>query len=333
MIINLAFIKAVNGLFYFALDYMAALETETSAVLVRSPALAAAVRTRFPGAPVRIMGPIRAARMVCAASFRGEMVFTPTPHPIPWASRQMVVVHDTYPFEGSRGALKAKLFFLAMRSARIAAGHINVSDGRAFLLQGGIDSARLMGSPNRMAPPATPSMQGGLTVSDRPTIGLFGTDSPKKNYEPLFREILRSAPGVPLSFRLYGQNNPYIAGIIAEFPSLDIQVITSDDMELETFVRSVDILASAATREGFSRPMALALSLGVPCWAVEAPVFREFYGPAVTFHPGVAALADALCALVPGMKIPRPVFTLPDWIERDFQHCIKWLKIQDCPAS
>lgn len=333
MIINLAFIKAVNGLFYFALDYMAALEAETSTVLVRSPALAAAVRARFPDAPVRIMRPLHAARMVWAASLRGEMVFTPTPHPIPWVRRQMVVVHDTYPFEGSRGALKAKLFFLAMQSAHIAAGHINVSDGRTFLLQGGIDPARLMGSPNRMARPATPAMQGALLVSDRPTIGLFGTDSPKKNYEPFFREILRSAPKVPLSFRLYGQNNPYIAGIIAEFSALDIQVVTSDEMDLETFVRSVDILASAATREGFSRPMALALSLGVPCWAVEAPVFREFYGLAVTFHAGVAELADALCTLVPGMKIQRPVFTLPDWIERDFQHCIEWLKIQDCPAS
>jgi hypothetical protein len=176
-------------------------------------------------------------------------------------------------------------------------------------------------------------MGGALTLSDRPSIGLFGTDSPKKNYERLFLEILNNAPPVPLSFRLYGQDNPYISRILADFPTLDIQVVSSDEIELEAFIRSVDILASAATREGFSRPMALALSLGVPCWAVEAPVFREFYGHAVTFHPEVAALANALATLVPGMNITRPVFALPDWIEHDFQKCIEWLKNQDRPAS
>lgn len=329
MLINLAFIKAANGLFYFALDYVAALEVTTSAILVRTPTLAAAVRRRFPSAPVRVEGPWQAARAALAASRRGEMVFTPSSHPVPWCDRQLVVMHDSFPFEGAKGRFKAGLFFLAMRTSRAAAGYINVSDARTFLMRGGLSPERLVASPNRMAPPVAAPLRGSLAVSQRPVIGLFGTDSPKKNYDRLFAAVACRPSAVRTAFRLYGQPNDYAARIIAAFPLLDIAVSDSGAVELDAFVRSVDLVASAATREGFGRPMALALASGVPAWIVDAPVFREFYGGAATFHADPEALGTAIAALAPGMALPRPTFALPEAAERDFHQCVAWLTARD----
>lgn len=333
MLINLAFIKSSNGLFYFALDYIAALEDAVDLVLARTPALAAAVRQRFPAIPVRVTMPLQAARIAWSASRRGEMVFTPSPHPIPWCSRQMVVVHDTFPFEGAKGAGKATLFFSAMRTSRAVAGYINQSDARAFLVRGRLDLGRLISSPNRMQGSRAEPLQGGVELGEQLVVGLFGTDSAKKNYDQLFAAIADHAHVSRARFRLYGQANDYASRIIAGFPQFDIQLANSDAIDLETFVRSVDIVASAATREGFSRPMALALSLGIPCWIVDAPVFREFYGETATFHAGVRELGGAIARIAPKRVLPRPIFTLPERIERDFLECIAWLKMQDVHRS
>lgn len=331
MLINLAFIKAANGLFYYALDYVAALEATTSAILVRTPALAAAVQRRFPDAPLRVAGPWQAARAVMAASRRGEMVFTPSSHPVPGCDRQLVVLHDSYPFDGVKGRAKAALFFLALRTSRAAAGYINVSDARAFLERGGVPAGRLVSSPNRMALPADPPRRGSLVVPDRPVIGLFGTDSPKKNYDRLFAAVAACGPdrAAGATFRLYGQPNDYAARLIAGFPQLDIAVADSSAIDLDGFIGTVDLVASAATREGFGRPMALALASGVPAWLVDAPVFREFYGPAATFHADPAALGAAIAALAPGTVLARPIFALPEAATRDFDQCIAWLTARD----
>lgn len=333
MLINLAFIKATNGLFYFALDYIQALEATTSAILVRTPALAAAVQRRFPAVSVRVAGPWQAARMVWAASRRGEMVFTPSSHPIPWCDRQMVVLHDSFPFDGAKGRVKATLFFLALRSSQAAAGYINISDARAFLQCGGLPLERLVSSPNWMAPPAQAPLHGPLIVSERPVIGLFGTDSPKKNYDLLFAAVAAHvsprAPSSRAAFRLYGQSNVYASRIMAAFPQLDIAITDSSTVDLDAFVRSVDFVAAAATREGFGRPMALALASGVPAWIVDAPVFREFYGQAATFHADPAALGVAIALLSPGIALPRPAFALPEAATRDFNQCIAWLTARD----
>lgn len=329
VLINLAFIKSLNGLFYFAMDYVAELEDAVSAILVRSPALAAAARQRYPATKIRVLGGMRASLEILAASRRGEAVFTPSSHPIPWCSRQLVVVHDTFPFEGGIGRLKAALFFMSMRTSRAMAGCINESDARAFLLQGGLKPTRILLSPNRMLPPQSVPMKGELVLSGPPIVGLFGTDSTKKDYEKLFTEIKAHPVHLRPKFRLYGQRNDYIDNILTRFSDLDIELTNSKEIGLEQFVRSVDLVASAATREGFSRPIALALSLGIPCWVVDAPVYREFYGGAAIFHASVESLAQALSGMTESAVLMRPAFTLPIVLEQRFQDCIIWLKAQD----
>jgi hypothetical protein len=329
MLINMAFIKATNGLFYYAIDYIAAVEARVSVILVSTPALAEAVRRRFPEATVHVTGAWRTMRAVVAAARRGEMVFTPSSHPIPCCDRQIVVVHDSFPFDGFRGAAKAMLFFAALRSSRAKAGYINVADAWAFLRRGGVPQECLRSMPNRFPSPSRPRLTGQVTLSAVPVVGLFGTDSPKKNYDRLFCAVREGAPTSPVTFLLYGQANAYAAGVCARFPELNIKIIDSDRTELEDFVRSVDIVASAAMREGFGRPIALALASGVPAWIVDAPVFREFYGGAATFHADPGLLGAALAALRPGDVLARPALADAAGAEKAFLDGVAWLIAKD----
>lgn len=332
MIINLAFIKATNGLFYYALDYIAALDDIISVILVRTSEQAEVLRGHAPASNVRIVTPWQAATATHAASRRGEMTFTPSSHPIPGCAHQMVVVHDTFPFEGRKGALKAAMFLFAMRSCGAHAGYINRCDARAFLIRGGMSEARIRSAPNHMTLPEQRAA-GSLTLSEQVSIGLFGTDSLKKNYSALFDALSVSPVAKRLRLILFGQPNAYVDELIDQFPMLAISVCDSRERDLNAFVESVDLLASAATREGFSRPIAAALAGGVPCWIVDAPVFREFYGEAATFYDDVEELAAALLALTPGSLIDRPHYRLPPALDEDFRACVAWLREQDLKRS
>lgn len=332
MVINLAFIKATNGLFYFALDYITALDDAISVILVRTGEQAAVLRERAPEREVRIVTPWQAVFLVRAAGRRGEMTFTPSSHPIPGCARQMVVVHDTFPFEGGKGAVKATLFLLTLRTARAHAGYINRCDAKAFLIRGGVPGARLHSSPNHITLPYRRTGEV-VTLSDKVSVGLLGTDSPKKNYPALFAALAALPAAHHLRLVLYGHPNAYAGALIERFPTLAISVCDSRMCDLDTFVRSVDLLASAATQEGFSRPIAAALAGGVPCWIVDAPVFREFYEGAAQFHGSVTELAGALLALTPGTSINRPDYRLPLSLHDDFRTCVAWLREQDLKPS
>jgi len=333
MLINLAFIKATNGLFYFALDYIAALEDTISSILVRTPEQATILGNLSMNCAVRIVTPLEAAFTIRAASRRGEMTFTPSSHPIPWCSRQMVVVHDTFPFKGRKGKVKATMFLLALRTCRAHAGYINRCDARAFLLRSGVPQARIRSTPNHMTLPDKRKTGDTFKVSDRVSVGLFGTDSPKKNYLMLFTALAASPAAKRLRLILYGQPNAYADDLIARFPALEISVCNSRECDLNSFVDAVDLLASAATQEGFSRPIAAALAAGVPCWIVDAPVFREFYGEAAVFHDNIEKLAGALLSLTPGTSIERPDYSLPSALEEDFRESVAWLREQDVKSS
>lgn len=333
MLINLAFIKAVNGLFYYAMDYLADLGGSARLVLVRSPEMAAAVAEHFPHLPVQVVSGLGIARAVKAADQRREMVFTPSPHPIPWCDNQLVVVHDSFPFEGAKGKAKALLFAAAMRTSRAMAGFINVSDARAFLLGLGLDPARLVAAPNKLALPAVDGLGAPARWSERAIVGLFGTDSPKKNYDRLFAAFQGQDAHSRPAFRLYGQPNPYFDAIRGRFARLDIELVDSRAHGLQTFVAGLDLAASAATREGFSRPVALALALGVPTWLVEAPVYREFYNGSATFWDTPERLGRAIAELAPGTMLPRPSFAPPPTLRSAQESAVAWLISRDGHAT
>ena len=329
MLINLSFVKASNGLFYFALDYIAELLDDITIVLVRTPEMKQEVQRRFTGLKVDIAGSFSAALRVRRAAAAGEMVFTPSSHPIPWCDRQLVILHDTYPFRGIRGRVKKHLFLQSLGTSSARVGYVNKADSRHFLELADLPDERLVSAPNRISVPSRMRNDPAVTPSSPPIVGLFGTDSPKKNYDSLFAAILKVSPSPRLRIMLYGQGNSYVAALIRDHEQLDISIINSSDVGLETFVNSVDLVASAATAEGFSRPVALGLASGSPAWLVESPVIREYYDVAAGFFPDPQALGEALSRLSEGTPLARPVFDLPDWIERDFRACVTLLKTME----
>ena len=329
VIFNLGFIKAPNGLFHFSMDYLAALEGFVDRVLVRSPPLAAAVQARFPWASPEVVTGVQAFLVGRKAARRGTMVFTPSSHPVPWCDRQLIVLHDTFPFRGRRGTLKALLFRLSLHTSTCRIGFVNRSDARAYLIAAGIAGERLISTPNRMTLPSRRPQGGAIRLSQAPVIGLFGTDSPKKNYEALFCDIVRNEPTVLLDIRLYGQRNDYADALVRDFPTLGISITDSSQVAIEGFIESIELVASAATSEGFSRPTALALATGVPAWVVDSPVYREFYNGAAVFHENTMALAKALSRLEPDALLTRPHFCLSEQVEIDFQQALALLRYTD----
>jgi hypothetical protein len=79
-----------------------------------------------------------------------------------------------------------------------------------------------------------------------------------------------------------------------KYADLDIELVASDDVAMMAFFDDVDLIVSVSTGEGFCRPVAQALSYGVPCWLLEDEVFREFYDGYANFSSSVSDLVSKL---------------------------------------
>lgn len=292
---NLFHIKSTNGLFYYGLDYLRESSELVRAVLVR-PELAAAAREQLPGKEVIACTLARYLAEIGMAVRHGDLIFTPSSHPLPGLSRQWIVMHDAYPFETGRlSALKRWLLRLSLASSSCKTGYINRSDAKPFLASLGVAGDRLVFAPNKFPPPPGPgSARDRRDAQATILVGLLGTDSPKKNYELLFAAVRQQGTDSQLKFRVYGHDTPYLREILATFPEIDIELVRSDLTSLTAFMSSVDLLASAAEKEGFGRPIATALLMGLPVYLLDRPVFREFFSRGAVFHPDVNRLAQAL---------------------------------------
>lgn len=290
---NFFHIKSTNGLFFYGLDYLLEHVDLVRVVLVK-PALAHAVQSRLPGHTVIACSVGRYIMEVAKASWRSDLLFTPTSHPLPGIHRQWIVLHDAYPFQvGQQSGLKRRLLRWSLQTSCCHVGYINRSDALPFVASLGVSAQRMVFAPNRFPTPTErtvrPAPPGGVTV-----VGLLGTDSPKKNYDRLFAAVRRSGIQQRLAFRVYGHDTAYIRDIRATFTELHIDLARSDDESLETFMSHVDVLTSAAEQEGFGRPIASALLAGKPVHLLDRPVFREFFSGGAQFYSDVDTLARSL---------------------------------------
>lgn len=287
---NLWHLKATNGMFYYASDYISAMSEQIRCILVR-PGLHDSTKQRFPDIDVISCSAVGWASAIAKARLRDDLLYTPTSHPVIAYHRQIVVVHDRYPFDpgAPRGGIKRRLFKAGVALSGCTVGYINRSDALPFLRELHVAPGKLLYAPN--LPPlavAVPARAAGA----RRTVGLFGTDSPKKNYASLFRVV--GSDNKDLSFLIYGQDTAYIHSVIAEFPTISIEVVNSESTTLLQFLAMIDVVGSVARGEGFGRPIASALQAGIPCVLIEAPVFREFFDGAAIFSSSIEELAATL---------------------------------------
>jgi hypothetical protein len=290
---NFYHIKSTNGLFFYGLDYLRENLSLVRLVLVR-PSLVSQIRDAFPDVEVIACSPSRYLLEAILASWRGDLLYTPSSHPLPGINRQWIVLHDAYPFEGGpRAALKRNLLRWSLSISRCKVGYINQSDAQPFVAKLGVPTERMVFAPNRFPQPARLVTK--LASQARTTtVGLLGTDSAKKNYDQLFGAVRRAALSPQLAFCVYGHETAYFLNTRAQFPELRVELVKSDNESLDHFMSRVDVLASAAEQEGFGRPIASALLAGLPVELLDRPVFREFFSGGARFHANVDVLVQSL---------------------------------------
>ncbi len=330
VIVNLWFIRHSNGLFHYGLDYAEALGDAVGAIWVRDEALAAAVRKRLPQACVRQLTSRALFLALGRVATSSTLLFTPSSHPIAFVRRQVVIVHDSYPFTGRVGRVKLALFRTALAVSGATAGYINHADALAFLRQCGLPAGRTRFLPNRIGitgPRSKASSGQNAAGSDTTVIGLFGSDSPKKNYDALFAAALSAQPATrQVVWRIFGHANAYTERLQRDYPTLAIEVIESDRMTMEAFVDDLDVAVSIAAGEGFARPVALSLMRGVPTLLLNTPVFREFYADSAALFDTPEALVAAIPASLDDGLQPR--FARADALRMDFANAVAWLRQQ-----
>ncbi len=326
IIVNMWFIRQSNGLFHYGLDYAEALGASVREIWVRTEALAQVVSIRIPAAKVRALTKKQLLMEMIRACRLKELVFTPSSHPVAFVRRQVVVVHDSFPFTGRIGVIKGGLFRLALATSKSAVAYINRSDGLHFLLRCGVGEERMHYLPNHLGDFASIPPTGGWTIGRQIVVGLFGSDSTKKNYDALFAAVRAGGQGLSVSWQIFGHRNAYTERLRTAYPELTIEVVGSDSMSMAAFIRSIDIAVSVAEGEGFARPVALALMNGRPTFLLNTPVFREFYTGSAKMFETPGALVAALAALRPGQKTNCSKLISEDELRRDFRAGVAWLE-------
>lgn len=292
-VLNLFHLKNTNGIYYYALDYLREKGAAPEFILAR-PALCRVLKNKFPESTVLSISWLGYIWWVMKIFVRSWRVYTPSSHPMPFISRQMVVLHDTYPFLGRVGRIKAALFLLAAKTSRCFLAYINHADGLGFYQKHKFDGRRLVFAPNCFPGKGAAYGEKRRQGESRLIVGLVGSDSPKKNYAHLCAALRESNALQQVLFLIYGHETNYLSTVTAEFPDACIELVKSDEVTMPDFLASIDVLVSVARNEGFGRPVASALQSGVPCFLLDNPVFREFFEGGANFYPDVHSLVVAL---------------------------------------
>lgn len=293
IIFNLFFIKSKNGLYYYALDIYANLRTAPKIVLVRGD-LEVSARNDFPNSHIIVCNLFQFIIEAFLAWKSDIYIFTPSSHPLPFISKQMVVLHDTYPFLFWKGFLKKWLFITSARTSMCSLAHINIADGFEFYKKYNFELSRLVFFPNKFTGEIATYQSERSPNQRKLIVGLVGTDSSKKNYSDLFQAVRNEGAAEKIVFEIFGHLNDYIRNLHKKFPDIDVNVNDSDSINMSHFLASVDAVVSVAINEGFGRPIASALESGIPCYLIDNLIFREFFESGAIFSADTRTLLKTI---------------------------------------
>jgi hypothetical protein len=276
-VFNLFFLKSKNGMYYYALDYIRQIKPRDTTYVLLNKKFFNDVPSELANTNVKLVHWYQLYFILIHQKANFGLIFTPTPHPIPFIRNQCIVFHDLFPFYGLKGWLKFFLFKVASYITNIRIGYINRSILLPFVNEE-FSHCKTVFLPNIPSFNNNPDTPIAFYQKNQATlnIGFFGTDSKKKRYH----EFLQLCPASSnLKFSFYGPENSYTKELKECFPNLTLIFIDSAKVEPEEFIKGVHSIASIALYEGFGRLNLLALSLGKNIFLLDTPVNKEFFGP------------------------------------------------------
>lgn len=296
-LVNFFFLKNMNGMFFYCLDYVADQEV---VILVRK------------GREMNLPKLNENLRFVEIDSFFGllrfifkndyEVLYCPTPHPIPFAAKQVITLHDLYPFMGILGALKYTLMVIGAMSSRSRIAVINRILIKNIFVKN-IPVGKIY-APNPISLVDKNSINELEKKSYKPkskfSIGLIGTDSTKKNYNDLFSILPTNLIN---KCAIYGNVSDYSIEIMDLYSKHGLTHVTPEKTNLVEFINSCQGIVSVAKGEGFGRPIAKSLLLGKPIFLIDDPVFREFFDKSANFYNNIYSMGEDLSDLIRSNEI------------------------------
>jgi len=320
VIVNCWFIKSENGLFHYSVEYVNSIKGQNSVHVLVKKNMKSEYERLLAGSHKIIATDLLGLLLSIYLRFKEEKLFTPTAHPLPFRGNQIFVIHDVFPYKGFLGKIKFILILVSSLSSSAKVGFINQFHKGIYAKY--FSSCKIPIFTNLLTKSQNKNTK--IRQLDTHVIGLFGSDSAKKNYHWLFNELHKSEVGA-FEFQIYGTHNEYTRDLMRQFPLLKISIIESSSVSLENFIDNIDCALSSAYGEGFGRPYAVTAQLGKPIILTSDPVFREFYWDCAYFYTSIDELISLLTRLRNfnlGAAYPTNCYKL---ISRRYQEALDYL--------